>query len=139
MKELRPPQELVDAIQASEDMTAPAEHGSTALTGADNHNTPHNIRNKLAHEQALASKSDKEAVAAALGLPSSNHVSKHEFKEHMKEVEATHGKGGTFGAGATGNRIKGSSAAGHQAVSNAASRSAGRESYNSSHTGSHLM
>lgn len=48
-KELKPPPELVDAIQESGDMTAPPTSEAAAPIGG--HNVPRAIRNRLAHEE----------------------------------------------------------------------------------------
>ncbi|GLC47321.1 hypothetical protein PLESTB_001219400 [Pleodorina starrii] len=77
-KELKPPQEMVDAIQNSEDMTAPAEFSTSSEFTQD---TPRALRNRLVHEEVQ--RLSKEAG----GPQGGQHLSKQELKDHMQEVK----------------------------------------------------
>ncbi|EFJ40354.1 hypothetical protein VOLCADRAFT_120003, partial [Volvox carteri f. nagariensis] len=61
-KELKPPQELVDAIQQSDDMTAPA--GISPPGVEFGHDVPRAIRNRLVHEEPQQLRPQEHPVGA---------------------------------------------------------------------------
>ncbi|GLC71216.1 hypothetical protein PLESTF_001091100 [Pleodorina starrii] len=72
---------MVDAIQNSEDMTAPAEFSTSSEFTQD---TPRALRNRLVHEEVQ--RLSKEAG----GPQGGQHLSKQELKDHMQEVRLVH-------------------------------------------------
>ncbi|GFR51028.1 hypothetical protein Agub_g13355 [Astrephomene gubernaculifera] len=78
-KELKPPPELVDAIQKSEDMTAPSNFTVGTEFGSD---VPRTIRNRLVHEEPQKLSHDDKGEGHGQG-----DLSKRELKEHMMEVQ----------------------------------------------------
>ncbi|KAG2492383.1 hypothetical protein HYH03_009331 [Edaphochlamys debaryana] len=85
-KELKPPPELVDAIQQSDDMTAPADMAVTGTEfGAD---VPRAIRNRLVHEEPQKLSHDAEEGQDVGGKP--GLMDKRELKDHIAEMKHAH-------------------------------------------------
>jgi len=87
-RELKPPQELVDAIQNSPDMTAPpSAEGASELTGA---NVPRTIRNRLAHEDfdPMTEEQKEELERRKEQADHSNFLADpQERRAHMEEIQ----------------------------------------------------
>jgi len=86
--ELKPPQELVDAIQASGDMTAPPD--ATAASDLAGSNVPRTIKNKLAHEdyQPMTEKQEQILDERAAGADHSTFLADpQERRDHLAEVQ----------------------------------------------------
>ncbi|KXZ44885.1 hypothetical protein GPECTOR_61g838 [Gonium pectorale] len=102
-KELKPPPELVDAIQQSEDMTAPSEFTAGSEFGSD---VPRAIRNRLMHEEPQKM-SKEEGNEEQLGQNAANKLElKVRMMQYDKErhdrYDRSHPGGGHGGQGDAG-------------------------------------
>ncbi|GIL92249.1 hypothetical protein Vretimale_18466 [Volvox reticuliferus] len=74
-KKLKPPQELIDAIHESNNMTAPPEFSTGDEFGKD---VPRTIRNRLVHEEPQK--------LSRIVYPIFKGMNKELLKHHMREV-----------------------------------------------------
>ncbi|KAG2447738.1 hypothetical protein HYH02_007198 [Chlamydomonas schloesseri] len=102
-KELKPPPEMVEAMQNSDDMTAPAEFAVGAEFGSD---VPRTVRNRLVHEEPQKLSHDDEEE----GGEGKERMTKRELKIKMMQFEKerhnrydrNHPGGGRAGQGDAG-------------------------------------